>query len=126
MCGHAVVEEDEIEGLWEDLQWRSSGLSIMAREAEQNCLKWNWTASRNAHWVFGALLLVHHSLFLLHHSMDPCDVKAPLDKECHKSCTQKFEEYEACGKRIEANNDEGKAHCEPQFFEYLHCIDNCV
>ena len=53
-------------------------------------------------------------------------MKDPISKVCHNSCKHVFEEYEACGKRIEADNDGGKAHCEPQFFEYLHCVDKCV
>jgi ubiquinol-cytochrome c reductase subunit 6 len=60
-----------------------------------------------------------------HIMAEPCEIRGPLERECHSHCTKPYEEYEACTKRI-VGDTTGKAHCEPQFFEYLHCVDHCV
>lgn len=54
---------------------------------------------------------------------DAVDIKPQLEKECHSSCTQQWQEYEKCKERIKAK---GEGSCEPWAFDYWKCIDKCV
>ncbi|KAK9219930.1 hypothetical protein WN943_008577 [Citrus x changshan-huyou] len=53
------------------------------------------------------------------------DPKKYLEEACKPKCVKSLIEYEACVKRIEAD-DTGSKHCTGQYFDYLSCVDKCV
>lgn len=53
------------------------------------------------------------------------DFKGELEKQAHPQCEKKWEEYQACKKRLEKKGEEG-ANCSGTFGEYWQCIDKAV
>ncbi|KAH9757543.1 PORR domain-containing protein [Citrus sinensis] len=72
-----------------------------------------------------------NSVQLLHIVFNPmadeeiADPKKYLEEACKPKCVKSLIEYEACIKRIEAD-DTGSKHCTGQYFDYLSCVDKCV
>lgn len=51
------------------------------------------------------------------------DPKPIIEKQCHTPCVAYWNEYLACGQRIQGKKE---ATCEPQYFDYWKCVDKCV
>lgn len=46
-----------------------------------------------------------------------------IRKACEPKCEQSFSAYRACLDRVKAK---GVGSCDGQYFDFLHCIDECV
>ncbi|RAL44978.1 hypothetical protein DM860_003737 [Cuscuta australis] len=53
------------------------------------------------------------------------DQKKTLEENCKPKCVKPLRQYHACAKRIEGD-ETGNKHCTGQYFDYWHCIDECV
>ncbi|KAI5312106.1 hypothetical protein L3X38_041279 [Prunus dulcis] len=51
--------------------------------------------------------------------------KKYLEESCQPKCVKPLIEYQACVKRVEADNN-GEKHCTGQYFDYISCVDKCV
>jgi ubiquinol-cytochrome c reductase subunit 6 len=54
-----------------------------------------------------------------------CEIKRSLEHEFHSQCSEPWEEYKACTRRIKGDTT-GEANCKGQYFEYYACIDRLV
>ncbi|XP_057830893.1 cytochrome b-c1 complex subunit 6-1, mitochondrial [Cryptomeria japonica] len=55
---------------------------------------------------------------------EPVDPKHEIEESCKPKCVKPLLQYQACVKRIEAD-ETGHKHCTGQYFDYWHCIDKC-
>jgi ubiquinol-cytochrome c reductase subunit 6 len=60
---------------------------------------------------------------LLQSDEEPVDVMPAIRKACEPKCEQSFGAYQACLDRVKAK---GVGACDGQYFDFLHCIDQCV
>ncbi|CAB4289264.1 unnamed protein product [Prunus armeniaca] len=64
-------------------------------------------------------------LIFLFESEELVDQKKYLEESCQPKCVKPLIEYQACVKRVEADNN-GDKHCTGQYFDYISCVDKCV
>ena len=55
-----------------------------------------------------------------------CEIRKELDEQMHNKCAKQWNEYEACGKRLEERGFPEGETCEGWYCDYLGCLDNHV
>ena len=55
-----------------------------------------------------------------------CEIRKELDEQMHSKCSKQWNEYEACGKRLEERGFPEGETCEGWYCDYLGCLDNHV
>ncbi|BBH08868.1 Ubiquinol-cytochrome C reductase hinge protein, partial [Prunus dulcis] len=69
--------------------------------------------------------LIHFYVSISGADEELVDQKKYLEESCQPKCVKPLIEYQACVKRVEADNN-GEKHCTGQYFDYISCVDKCT
>ncbi|GLJ06395.1 hypothetical protein SUGI_0038100 [Cryptomeria japonica] len=86
---------------------------------------WFWVASLWHKFVMSTSVGWWMRAFAAMADVEPVDPRPHIEESCKPNCVKPLLQYQACGKRVEAD-ETGHKHCTGQYFDYLSCIDKCA